>query len=66
MSIIAGAIGRFVLARGAASYLSDLQMPGFMPVIVAGFVLLLAAMIASALPAARAALIDAMEALQTD
>jgi hypothetical protein len=66
LGIIAGAIGGFVLARGAASYLSDLQMPGLMPVVGAGSVLLLAAIIASALPAARAARIDVMEALRTD
>jgi putative ABC transport system permease protein len=64
--IAAGAIGGFILARVAASYFSDLKMPGFVPVIGAGIVLLIAAVIASALPAARAARIDVMEALRSE
>jgi ABC-type antimicrobial peptide transport system permease subunit len=66
LGVIAGAIGGFVLARGAATYLSELQMPGLIPVLGAGSVLLIAAIIASALPAARAARIDVMEALRSD
>jgi putative ABC transport system permease protein len=66
LGIAAGAIGGFVLARIAAGYLSDLKMPGPLPVIVAGLVLLLAALVASALPAARAARIDVMEALRSE
>jgi hypothetical protein len=64
--IVAGAISGFALAQIAASYLSDLKMPGFGPVIGAAAVLLMAAIIASALPAARAARIDVMEALRAD
>jgi predicted permease len=64
--IAAGAISGFVLARLAASYLSDLQMPGFIPVVGAIFVLLVAAIVASALPAARAARIDVMNALRSE
>jgi hypothetical protein len=64
--IAAGAIRGFVLARLAASYLSDLQMPGFIPVVGAIFVLLVAAIVASALPAARAARIDVMNALRSE
>jgi predicted permease len=66
VGIAAGAIGGFVLARVAGSYLSDLKMPGVGPVIGAGAVLLLAAIVASALPAARAARIDVMEALRSN
>jgi ABC-type antimicrobial peptide transport system permease subunit len=66
LGIIAGAVGGFVFAHGAASYLSDLQMPGFMPLLGAGSILLIAAIIACALPAARAARVDVMEALRTD
>ena len=64
--IAAGAISGFFLARTAASYLSDLQMPGLVPIVAAASVLLLAAVIASALPAARAARIDVMAALRSD
>ncbi|HZS54898.1 MAG TPA: ADOP family duplicated permease [Bryobacteraceae bacterium] len=64
--IVAGAICGFALERIAASYLSDLKMPGIVPIIGSGFLLLIAAIIASALPAARAARIDVMEALRSE
>jgi ABC-type antimicrobial peptide transport system permease subunit len=64
--IAVGAIGGYALARLAASYLNDLQMPGLTPVIGAVFVLLLAAIIASALPASRVARIDVMQALRSE
>jgi putative ABC transport system permease protein len=64
--IAAGAIGGFAIARVASGYLSDLKMPGALPVAGAIFVLLLAAIVASALPAVRAARIDVMEALRSE
>ena len=64
--IAAGAIGGYALARLVASYLNDLQMPGLTPVIGAVFVLLAAAIVASALPASRVARIDVMQALRSD
>jgi ABC-type antimicrobial peptide transport system permease subunit len=64
--IAAGAISGFALAQVAASYLSDLKMPGMTPVMGAGVVLLLAAIVASAWPAARAARVDVMDALRAE
>jgi ABC-type antimicrobial peptide transport system permease subunit len=64
--IVAGAVGGMALARLAASYLSDMQMPGLLPVIGAILVLLAAAIIASALPAARAARVDVIQALRSE
>jgi putative ABC transport system permease protein len=64
--IAAGALSGFLLARLAASYLSEIKTPGFVPVAGAALVLLIAAIIASALPAARAARIDVMEALRSE
>jgi putative ABC transport system permease protein len=64
--IAVGAVGGLALARLAAGYLNDLKMPGVIPVVAAIFVLLLAAIIASALPAVRAARIDVMEALRSE
>jgi ABC-type antimicrobial peptide transport system permease subunit len=64
--IAAGAMSGFALARLAASYLSGLKMPGLVPVVGAVAVLLLAAIVASALPAARAARIDVMDALRSE
>jgi putative ABC transport system permease protein len=64
--ILAGIVGGFALARLAASYLHELRMPGLIPTFGAILVLLSAALIASTLPAARAARIDVMEALRTE
>jgi putative ABC transport system permease protein len=64
--ILAGAAFGFVAVRVAGSYFSDLKMPGSLPVVVSSLVLLGAAIIASMLPAARAARIDAMQALRSE
>ena len=52
------------LAQLAGSFLGDLKMPGALPVAGAALVLLLAAMIASVIPAARAARVDVVQALR--
>jgi ABC-type antimicrobial peptide transport system permease subunit len=64
--VIAGAIGGFVLARLAGSYFSDIRMPDAAPVAGSILVLLAAAVIASAIPAARAARVDVMQALRSE
>jgi len=64
--IAVGALGGLALARVAQSYLHDLQMPGALPVLGASFVLLAAAVVASALPAARAARVDVTQALRSE
>jgi predicted permease len=64
--IVAGAVGGYALARLASRYFQDMQMPSTLPVVVSAVVLLAAAVIASALPAARAARIDVMQALRSD
>jgi ABC-type antimicrobial peptide transport system permease subunit len=46
--------------------LADLKTPGVLPVAGAAIVLLLAAVAASVIPAARAARIDVIEALRTE
>jgi predicted permease len=56
----------FGLAQLAGTFLGDLKMPGLLPVAGAALVLLSAAVIASAIPAARAARIDVMQALRTE
>jgi putative ABC transport system permease protein len=50
----------------AGSYFGDLKMPGALPVIVSAFVLLGAAVVASMLPAARAARVDVIQALRSE
>jgi putative ABC transport system permease protein len=64
--ILAGAAFGFILTRVARSYFADLMMPGVFPVAVSAFVLLTVAVIASMLPATRAARVDVIEALRTE
>jgi putative ABC transport system permease protein len=64
--IIAGAACGFALARLAGSYFQDVRVPGALPVIGSALVLLASAVVASVLPAARAARVDVMQALRSD
>ena len=66
IGVVSGAIAGFALARLAGSYFSEMRMPGFTPVVGAALVLLCAAVIASVMPAARAARVDAMQALRAE
>src|SRR5437879_12678200 len=59
--VLAGAAFGFVLARLAGSYFPDVKMPGVLPVVLSAFVLLTAAVVASWLPAARAARVAARQ-----
>jgi len=64
--ILAGGILGYALARLASGYVVDMRMPDFTPVLASAGVLLAAAVMASFLPAARAARIDVMEALRSE
>ena len=56
----------FGLAQLAGTFLGDLKMPGVLPVAGSAFLLLLAAVIASVIPAARAARVDVIQALRSE
>jgi len=64
--VLAGAVFGFVVARLAGSYFLDVKMPGALPVVLSAFVLLAAAVVASWLPAARAARVDVIQALRAE
>ncbi len=64
--IVAGAAFGYLLARLANSYIVDMRMPDTVPVVASAAVLLAAAVVASVLPAARAARIDVMDALRSE
>jgi predicted permease len=64
--IVVGTISGFALAKLAGSYFQDVKMPSALPVVLSALVLLVAAVIASWLPAARAARIDVTQALRSD
>jgi ABC-type antimicrobial peptide transport system permease subunit len=66
VGIVAGAVFGYLLARLANSYIVDMRMPDAVPVIASAAVLLAAAIVASVLPAARAARIDVMDALRSE
>ena len=66
VGIVAGAAGGFALARLAGSYFTYVQVPGTVPLVASAIVLLAAAVIASVLPAARAARVDVMQAIRSD
>jgi hypothetical protein len=64
--IVAGAVFGFLLARVARSFFADVTMPGVFPVAASALVLLTVAVVASMLPAARAASVDVIQALRTE
>ncbi len=64
--VLAGSAFGFVLARLARRYFLDVKMPGALPVLVSAFGLMAVALVASALPAARAARVDVMQALRSE
>ena len=64
--VLAGAAFGFLLGRLAGSYFSDVKMPGVLPVSVSALVLMTVAVVASMLPAARAARVDVMQALRSE
>jgi predicted permease len=66
IGIAVGSIGGFALARVAARFVADVQLPGALPVMSAAAVLVGAAVVASLMPAARAARVDVLRALRSE
>jgi len=62
--IAAGAVGGFAFARLAGAYIEDVRMPGALPIAGAALILVAAAVLASLVPAARAARVDVIDALR--
>lgn len=66
LGVLAGAVFGFVAARLAGSYFVEMKMPGALPVVISAFLLIMVAVVASLLPAVRAARVDVMEALRSE
>jgi putative ABC transport system permease protein len=64
--VVAGAAVGFMLARLASRFFLEVKMPGLLPVFIAALVLMAVAVVASVLPAARAARVDVMQALRSE
>jgi hypothetical protein len=64
--VIAGAGFGFILAKFAGRFFAEAKMPGVLPVIASALLLMVVAVIASVLPATRAARVDVMQALRSE
>jgi ABC-type antimicrobial peptide transport system permease subunit len=64
--IVAGVVGGYALSTMIAAYVQEVQLPSALPLIGAAAILLVAAVVASVLPAARAARVDVMQALRSE
>ena len=66
VGIAAGVLGGYLFTAIAAAYVGDIRIPGALPLVTAATVLGAAAVVASLLPAARAARVDVLQALRTE
>ena len=66
LGVAAGVVGGLALARFAGGFLGELRMPGLLPLAGAALLLIAAAVLASLMPAARAARVDVMTALRSE
>src|SRR5271154_5993562 len=62
----AGVVFGIVFARGVSRYVTETHLPGVLTFVASAFVILAAAVIASAVPAARASRVNAVEALRSE
>jgi putative ABC transport system permease protein len=66
IGIAAGAAGGYALAIAASRVFGHVQLPGALPATAAALVLVSAAVLASLMPAARAAHVDVVQALRSE
>jgi predicted permease len=66
IGVAAGAVVGFAFARVLGSYIQDARLPGALPLTGSVAVILVSTVMASLLPAARAARVDVMQALRSE
>ncbi|HVN19243.1 MAG TPA: FtsX-like permease family protein, partial [Dongiaceae bacterium] len=64
--VLVGSAFGFITARMAGRYFLEVKLPGVLPVLLSAIVLMAVAVVASMLPAARAAKVDIMQALRSE
>jgi predicted permease len=66
VGVVAGVVGGIALARAISGFITDVRLPGAVPIVVAAAILIAAAILASLLPAARASRVDVVQALRAE
>ena len=66
IGIVAGVLGGYAIGRVAEGYFENLRLPSVLAVLGAAVVLGAAALVAALVPAARAARVDVLQALQSE
>ena len=66
LGVAAGTGGGYAFAAIAASYVDKMRLPGVLPLLAAAAVMIGAAVLASLIPAARAARVDVLHALRSE
>ena len=66
LGVVAGTAVGYLFAGIAASYLHTVELPGVLPLVAAAVVMAAAAVLASLVPAARAARVDVLHALRSE
>jgi putative ABC transport system permease protein len=66
IGIVVGVLGGWLIVRLVGGFIEEISIPGLVPIVGAAIVLTVAAVLASVIPAARAARIDVMEALRSE
>ncbi len=66
IGVATGAVGGYALVRLAGKFFATVQLPGALPIVGAAGVLIVAARIASLMPAARASRVDVLQALRSE
>jgi predicted permease len=64
--IVAGVFGGLAMTRAVATYINELSLPGAVPLLGAALILIIAALLASLVPAARASRVDVIDALRPE
>jgi predicted permease len=66
LGIVTGIVGGLALTRLVSGYLGEIAMPGTLTIVAAAVTLVLAAIVASLMPAARASRVDVLQALRSE